>query len=225
MRDWFHAVVYWLNVLTWVRAAILLFSKRHVQGREHVPRGGPVILVSNHLNLADPPLLSVLTPRRIVWLTKQELFDSPVVGFLYHLIGCIPVRRHESDLRALRRCERTVEKGQVLGMFPEGTRGRGGLGPGEPGTALLALRTGAPILPVAVWGTEGVTLPAAFFRRTEVHIVYGEPFRLPPVERVRKDTVKQATEEIMRRIAALLPPQYRGVYAGTAAPAAAQGGS
>lgn len=225
MRDWFHTAFYRLNVRSWVRLAILLFSRRHIVGRENVPRRGPAILVSNHLNLADPPVLSVLTPRRIVWLTKQELFDAPVVGLLYHLAGCIPVRRHESDLRALRRCERALQKGQVLGMFPEGTRGQGGLRPGEPGTALLALRTGAPILPVAIWGTEGVTLPAAFFKRTEVHVVYGEPFRLPAVERVRKDVMKEATEEIMRRIAALLPPQYRGAYAGTAASAAAPGGS
>lgn len=225
MRDWFHTAFYWLNVLSWVRLAILLFSRRSVVGREQIPRRGPLILVSNHLNLADPPVLSVLTPRRIVWLAKRELFGTPVVGFLYHFIGCIPVRRHQTDLRALRRCERTLEKGQVLGMFPEGTRGQRGLGPGESGTALLALRTGAPILPVAIWGTEGVSLPAAFFRRTEVHIVYGEPFRLPPVERVRKDAVREATEEIMRRIAALLPPQYRGLYAGTSARAVAQGGS
>ena len=214
MRELFHAVYYWVNVVTWIRLIIWLVTKRNVTGKENIPRRGPLILASNHLNLADPPILTALMPRRIVWLSKQELFDIPVFGILYHLIGCIPVRRFQSDLRALRRCQETLGKGLVLGMFPEGTRSDGaGLGPGEPGTALLALRTGAPILPVAIWGTEGITLPADFLKRTAVNVAYGKPFHLPRREQLRKEDVQQASEEIMRRIAALLPPRYRGVYA------------
>lgn len=214
MREWFHTAYYWANVATWVRLIIWLLTEREVKGRENIPRRGPLILASNHMNLADPPVLTALMPRRVVWMAKEELFDIPVFGVLYHLFGCIPVRRFEADLRALRRTQETLRRGLVLGMFPEGTRSAGrGLLPGEPGTALIAMRTGAPVMPVAIWGTEGVRLPAAFFRRTKVSVVFGEPFVLPRRERIRKEDVMEGTELIMRRIAALLPPHYRGAYA------------
>ncbi len=161
-------------------------------------------------------MLTGITPRRIVWMTKQELFDIPLFGILYHLFGCIPVRRFEADLRALRRAQEALRRGLVLGMFPEGTRsGESGLGQGEPGTALIAMRTNTPILPVAIWGTEGIKLPRDFFRRTEVHVRYGEPFYLPKPERITKETVERGAEIIMRRIAELLPQRYRGIYADT----------
>ncbi len=213
MKDLFLAVFYWASVATWVRLIIWLITKREVQGLANIPRRGPLILASNHLNLADPPVLTALVPRRVIWMAKQELFDTPVIGLFYRLFGCIPVRRSEADLRALRRSERALRGGRVLGMFPEGTRtGKPGLRPAEPGTALLALRTGAPVLPVAVWGTEGVKLPAAFVKRTEVHVVFGQPFHLPRAERINKEQAEEGAEQIMRRIAALLPPEYRGIY-------------
>ncbi len=216
MRNLFHAVYYWVNVRTWVKLLILLAIKRDIKGFEHIPRKGALILAGNHLNVGDPSVLTGVTPRRIAWLTKQELFDIPVFGILYHLFGCIPVRRFEADLRALRRSQEALRRGLVLGMFPEGTRsGESGLGQGEPGTALIAMRTNAPILPVAIWGTEGIKLPRDFFRRTEVHIRYGELFYLPRPERLTKEAVEEGTEIIMRRIAELLPQRYRGIYADT----------
>ncbi len=216
MRNLFHTVYYWVNVMTWVKLIILLAIKRDIKGIEHIPRKSALILASNHLNVGDPSVLTGITPRRIVWMTKQELFDIPVVGILYHLFGCIPVRRFQADLRALRRSQEALRRGLVLGMFPEGTRsGESGLGQGEPGTALIAMRTNSPILPVAIWGTEGIKLPRDFFRRTEVHIRYGEPFYLPRPERLTKEAVEEGTEIIMRQIAELLPQRYRGVYADT----------
>lgn len=214
MRNLFHTIFYWVNIKTWVWLIITWAIDRKVEGLDRIPRKGPLILASNHLNLADPPILTAIIPRRIAWLAKKELFDFPVIGMLYHFYGCIPVRRFHADLRALRRSEQALREGLVLGMFPEGTRSGGkGLGPGEPGTALLALRTDAPILPVAIWGTESIKLPRDFFRRTSVHVVFGEPFRLPRAERVTKRTVDEGTETIMRKIAELLPERYRGAYA------------
>ena len=214
MRNLFHAAYYWVNVMTWVRLIIRLVIRSRIQGLERVPRKGALILASNHLNLADPPILTALTPRRIIWMGKQELFDIPVFGILYHLFGCIPVRRFHADLRALRRSQETLQRGLVLGMFPEGTRsGETGLGQGEPGTALLALRTNTPVMPVAIWGTEGIKLPRDFFRRTTVQIVYGEPFYLPRPERLTKEAVEAGAHTIMRHIAELLPERYRGIYA------------
>lgn len=214
MRNLFHAVYYWVNVMTWVRLLVWLATKLDIKGRDRIPRRGALILASNHLNVADPGVLTALTPRRIVWMSKQELFDIPVFGVLYHLFGCIPVRRSEGDLRALRLSQEALRRGLVLGMFPEGTRsGESGLGLGEPGTALIAMRTKTPIMPVAIWGTAGVTLPRAFFQRTTVNVVFGEPFDLPRPERLTKDAVEDGAATIMRRIAELLPERYRGMYA------------
>ncbi len=213
LRELFHTVYYWLNVKTWVQLVLHSAIKWNVRGLERLPRRGPIILASNHINLADPPIITGLTPRRIVWMTKQELFDIPVFGLMYHMYGCLPVRRAEADLRALRQAQETLRRGLILGMFPEGTRSDGrGLGPGEPGTALIALRTGAPIVPVAIWGTEGIKLPRDFFRRTPVEVVYGEPFILPRPQRITKEAVEEGTAVIMRHIAELLPERYRGIY-------------
>ena len=216
MRNLFHAVFYWVNVRSWAWALIWLVTRRDIKGRERIPRKGALILASNHLNLADPPILSVMMPRRVVWMSKQELFDIPVFGLLYHLFGCIPVQRFQADLRALRRSQEALQRGLVLGMFPEGTRsGESGLGRGEPGTALLAMRTDTPVMPVAIWGTEGVRLPRAFLPPwTSVHVVFGEPFCLPKPQRLTKEAVEEGADLIMRRIAELLPERYRGVYAG-----------
>jgi 1-acyl-sn-glycerol-3-phosphate acyltransferase len=214
MKNLFHAVFYWINTRSWAWLLVWLATRGTIEGRERLPRKGAIILASNHLNVADPPMLTALTPRRIVWMGKQELFDIPVIGFLYHLFGCIPVRRSEADLRALRRSQEALRRGLALGMFPEGTRsGESGLGRGEPGTALIAMRTNTPVMPVAIWGTEGIKLPRDFFRRTTVHIVYGEPFHLPRPERITKESVEAGAELIMSRIAELLPERYRGTYA------------
>jgi 1-acyl-sn-glycerol-3-phosphate acyltransferase len=107
-------------------------------------------------------------------------------------------------------------------MFPEGTRSGGKLGVGEPGTALIALRTGAPILPVAIWGTEHVKLPRYLLRRTRVHLRFGKPYHLPRTTRITKEDVVRGTEEIMRHIADLLPQEYRGSYIAKPSTEAAQ---
>jgi 1-acyl-sn-glycerol-3-phosphate acyltransferase len=211
--DRLQTLFYWLNVRTWVSAIVLIAAKRDVRGMDNVPRHGPLILVSNHFNTADPPVLTWAMPRRVVWMAKKELFDNLMIGTLFRLFGLIPVRRFEADLSALRKSLRALKRGQVLGMFPEGTRSAGkGLTAGEPGTAVLALRSGAPILPVAIWGTEHVKLPRDLLRRTPISVRFGQPFRLPETRRVTKAQVASGTDEIMRRIAELLPPQYRGVY-------------
>jgi len=197
---------------------LLVWTRREVVGLKNVPRRGPVILASNHVNLLDPPLLAVVLPRRIVYMGKIELWKTPIIGPLYGLVGFIPVRRFEGDLAALRKAEKALQQKQVLGMFPEGTRSRKpGLGKGQPGTAIIALRTGAPIVPVAVSGTEGVAVPRSFFRITRVRVLFGKPFELPKGHRLNTELVEQCTERIMKEIALLLPEEYRGVYAELAA--------
>ncbi len=244
MKERLQAAFYWLNVWTWIRAALWVVTSQDVVGKENIPHKGALIFTCNHFSVGDPPLLIGIFPRRIVWMAKQELFDLPLLGKLYNMGGFIPVRRFEGDLRAIRRSQDALRRGHVLGMFPEGTRSGGRLGraePGtaligmfpegtrsggrlgraEPGTALIALRTGALVLPVAIWGTEHVRLPRDLFRRTKAHARFGEPYRLPNPSRITREAVAAGTDEIMRRIAELLPPEYRGEYADTGAPSAA----
>ncbi|HXG36760.1 MAG TPA: lysophospholipid acyltransferase family protein [Dehalococcoidia bacterium] len=221
LADRLVSLWYWTNVNTWARLLVRINLRLEIQGLENIPRRGPLILASNHVNVADPPVIVVSTPRRIAMMAKQELFDIPIIGLLYRFYGCIPVRRAEADLAALRKCKVALDKGLVLGMFPEGTRTRKpGLIRGEPGTAIVALRSGAPILPVAITGTETIKLPRSFFHwltrdRPKVKLIFGKPFQLEQYERVRKPEIEEATETIMRQIAALLPEEYRGVYAET----------
>ena len=228
------AAFYWLMTRL-MRLVVWTFGRYKVIGKEHVPTSGPLIVVANHLNLADPPLLGASLPRRIRFMAKQELFDSPF-GIFMRWFGAFPVRRFEADLAALRQAQRILKEGGALGMFPEGHRSRGnGMGPPHPGTALIALRTGATLLPVGITGTEAIRSPLVLLQKPPIRVVIGEPFRLemgalsrpqppiagasppvPPVPAARRVTAEQVeagTEEIMRRIAALLPPRYQGMYA------------
>jgi 1-acyl-sn-glycerol-3-phosphate acyltransferase len=202
--------------LDWVLTHIYI-RKFEVVGREHVPLEGPLILASNHLNNADPPMIALAVPRQPMYMAKQEMINWPILGPAFRIFGAFPVRRGEADLSALRAATEIVNGGAMLVMFPEGTRSRtGGLTKGHPGTALVALRTGAPILPVAITGSEGLAWPWIFLRPYSVKhikVTIGEPFRLPPVERINSEAAAAATEIIMGRIAALLPERYRGVYA------------
>jgi 1-acyl-sn-glycerol-3-phosphate acyltransferase len=206
---------YWPS---WLLARLILavYGRVEVIGAENVPRRGGVIIVSNHLNNADPGVVGVFMRRRVVFMAKDEMFQWLVWGFYVRLIGAFPVRRFEADLRALRRAVQAVRRGQALVMFPEGTRSKtGSMSRGHPGTAMVALRSGAPILPVAVTGTEVVRLPDAFFHpfhRTKIRLVVGQPFFLPAIDRPRTEDFDRCTDIIMGRIAAMLPPQYRGYY-------------
>jgi 1-acyl-sn-glycerol-3-phosphate acyltransferase len=212
MRRFLIRLFYYVN-LVWVKAVLMIVTSRDIQGRQNVPRQGPLIVASNHLSNGDPPILTGVVPRQIAWMAKAEWFKTPVIGRLFRMAGMIPVRRFEADLQALRRSQDVLKQGGALAMFPEGTRGGDqGLRAGEPGTALIALRTGAPIVPIAIWGTEHVKLPRDLFRRTRAHVRFGKPFTLQARGRITREDVERGTETIMKAIAALLPERYRGVY-------------
>jgi 1-acyl-sn-glycerol-3-phosphate acyltransferase len=150
-----------------------------VEGRQYEPPDGPVVVVANHLSDLDPLVVGTALRRRVYFMAKHELFRVPVLRWWIAACGAFPVRRGEPDRQALRTALEILKRGGVLVMFPEGTRGRDRtLRPPEPGAALLALRTGAAILPVAVLGTD-VVLPreAHRLRRSPIRVRIGPPIR------------------------------------------------
>lgn len=208
-----------------------LVCRVRFEGLERIPRTGAVILAANHISNADPVLLGAwITPalrsRRIHWLGKRELFDWPVLGWLARRGGVHPVDRSTADVEAFRLASRILEAGWILLVFPEGTRSpTGSLQEAKDGVATLALRTGATVVPIGVNGTDAVwpkgrAFPRPFPRRTAT-VRVGEPFRvadLVPPDADRRVAKSLATRAIMGRIAELLEPRHRGVYADAVRP-------
>jgi 1-acyl-sn-glycerol-3-phosphate acyltransferase len=183
---------------------------------DKVPAQGPLILVPNHVNFLDTPVTYThLLPRPLTGLVKKETWEHPILGPLFQLWGGIPIRRGEADLQALRLGLEALEAGMILAIAPEGTRsGDGRLGRGHPGVAILALRSGAPLLPVALAGLEDFWPNFKRLRRTDFHITVGDPFYLDDRgRRVDAAVRQQMVDEIMYQLAALLPAANRGVYA------------
>ena len=180
-----------------------------------VPDHGPLILVINHINFIDVPLLFThLQPRPVTGFAKAESWDSLGARTLATLWGAIPLHRGEADTSALRRALEVLEMGRILAVAPEGTRsGHGRLQRGRPGVVLLALRSGAPILPVVYYGTEQYRRNLARLRRTDFHIIVGVPFHLDAgAGKATRQVRQQMTTEMMYQMAALLPPANRGHY-------------
>jgi len=182
-----------------------------------VPARGPLILATNHINSLEVPLLlSQLYPRRMIGLAKVETWNNKFMGWLFNLYEAIPIRRGEADMEALRRCLASLAAGNILAVAPEGTRSYTGiLQPGQPGIVLLALKSGAPILPVVHWGGERYGHNLKRLRRTDFHIRVGKPFTLDPHgEKVTSEIRQAMADEIMYQMAALMPEWYRGQYTG-----------
>jgi 1-acyl-sn-glycerol-3-phosphate acyltransferase len=209
------------------RVGARLFANVRVEGIEHIPRTGAVILAVNHISNLDGVITGgfitdALRRRRIHWLGKREMFEWPVVGRLAANGGVHPVDRGTADVEAFRLATRILDAGHVLLVFPEGTRSpTGELQDAKDGAAMLALRTGAQIVPIglnntdAVW-KKGAKLPIPLPRRT-VTMRVGEPFRLSevlPAGADRRTAKTLATRTIMGRIAGLLDPRHRGAYGG-----------
>jgi 1-acyl-sn-glycerol-3-phosphate acyltransferase len=180
-----------------------------------VPPTGPIILVGNHISSLEVPLLFVhLQPRKIFGLAKIETWNSKFMGWLFNLWNAIPVRRGEADLDAIRACLAVLRVGNILAIAPEGTRSyHGSLLRGQPGIAMLALRSGAPILPVAHWGGETFSANLKRLKRTDFHFRVGRQFTLDTNGQKGNGEIRQAiADEIMTQIAILMPEEYRGEY-------------
>ena len=195
--------------------ALRLFGDWKVEGREYVPPKGPLIVVSNHQSNIDPPMLSASIPRPVNFMAKRGLFHNPVASYLLKAYGAFPLNQNGGDLAAIQRSIQLLSRGAALTIFPEGTRSPGAMRKAIPGIALVALRSGAPILPVGITGTESIgPIWHVAFPRGNFRVRIGEPFSIHPIEgRLSRDQLDAITTMIMERVATLLPESYRGVYA------------
>jgi 1-acyl-sn-glycerol-3-phosphate acyltransferase len=201
-----------------IRMAMLLLTRTTVRGREHLPSAGAGIVVSNHISMTDPAILVGALPRPIALMSKAENYRG-MLKLLMPMVGAFTVRRGTADRRAIQTAERMLAQGRLVCLFPEGTRSSGALGPAQGGAALLALKSAAPVIPVAITGTSRI-----FMRRfpwvglPRVTVAVGMPFvASSPGGAAHRDDRERVTGEIMASIAALLPPELRGGhYAGAA---------
>jgi 1-acyl-sn-glycerol-3-phosphate acyltransferase len=206
------------NFVSWaIRVGTSIICRIERAELVQVPMQGPLILAVNHINSLEVPLLFAhLQPRRMIGLAKIETWDNKFMAWLFDLWDTIPIRRGEADLDAVRRCLAALSAGDILGVAPEGTRSYNGcLLRGQPGIVLVALHSGALILPLAHWGGEAFPQNIKRLKRTDFHIRVGRPFTLDAKGERAIGKVRQAmADEIMYQIAVLMPEEYRGEYVG-----------
>ncbi len=196
------------------RITLRTFADYAVEGAEHVPSMGSLIVVANHQSNMDPPMIGASLPRRVRFLAKDGLFRNAVARWFFTTYGAFPLDRTRVDAQAFRWALDQLDRGGVVTMFPEGTRSPGAMRKAHHGVVRLALRSHAPLLPVGITGTERirhwsrVVNPTGRFR-----VRIGPAFTLPTIDgRPSSEALDSMTDMVMRRVANLLPEGYRGVY-------------
>jgi 1-acyl-sn-glycerol-3-phosphate acyltransferase len=196
------------------RLLVLICTRPQVSGLEHYPRQGPALVVINHLGDADGALGLAYFPVETDTMAKAELYDFPLLGAIMDAYGVIWVHRGRPDRRALRAALDGLKQGRIIALAPEARESlTGSLEPGTGGAAYLALRSGAPLVPVTFTGTENTHIYGSLkrLRRACVTMTVGPPFTLDGLAGQR-DAVEAGTQQIMLTLAHQLPPEYRGAY-------------
>jgi 1-acyl-sn-glycerol-3-phosphate acyltransferase len=186
---------------------------------QHVPRQGPLIIYTNHVNILEIPIIYThLQPRPVRGMLLAERWNIPGLSWALDVTRTIPLHRGEADLPAMHKGLDALKKGEMLIIAPEGTRSHDGkLQSAHPGVVLLALHSGAPLLPVGFYGAENYQANLRQLKRTGFHLRVGSPFHLETHGEKVTHSVRQAmVEEMMYQLALVLPPEYRGHYAGGA---------
>jgi 1-acyl-sn-glycerol-3-phosphate acyltransferase len=185
-----------------------------VEGEENIPERGPGIIYMNHTSLIDSVTVVNSVRRDVVPVARFDFGNVPIWGIFPKLWGAIPIKRGAVDRGALEQAVRVLESGELLLYLPEGTR-RPAMGRAKDGMAYLAVRTGVPVIPAAVHGVEGFpSLSPKRWAQPGAQIRFGQPFRFRlPDGKVTREWLHKMTDEAMYRLAALLPPARRGVYA------------
>lgn len=179
---------------------LTLLYQLEVRGRENWPRRGPAVIASNHASNADPCLVGVSFPGQIRWMAKSDLWRVPGLGWLITRLGAFPVRRGESDRKAIRRARELLGEGWIIGMFPEGSRQRvGRLGEAQAGVGLLAMEPGVPVIPVRIRGSERI-MSGMRLRRPRITVTVGKPVDLDIAGMSRGRAAHEASRRIMAAI-------------------------
>lgn len=200
-----------------IRFLLFIFATWTVKGKENLPGQGPLVIVSNHLHIADSPIVAASIPRKSYFMAKEDLWHNSWSRYWVENFGAFPVKRDSFDREAIRQAEDKLKQGFAVIMFPEGGRSpTAKMRQGLPGAALIASHMNVPILPVAIMGSEKLKdLWWCFIHHPRITITIGKPFNLPPAEgKTSRERRQQMIDYIMRKIAALLPTEYQGVYAG-----------
>ena len=182
---------------------------------DKVPKQGPLIIYTNHVNILEIPILyTCLQPRRVHGMLLAERWKIPVLSWVLDVTETIPLQRGVADIDAIRTGLQSLEKGEIIIIAPEGTRSHDGvLQPAHPGVVLLALHSGAPLLPVVSFGAEKYTENLSRLKRTDFHLRVGKMFHLNEHgEKVTRQVRERMMQEMMYQMASLLPPEYRGRY-------------
>lgn len=178
----------------------MVFFRMQYYGVENIPKEGPLVIASNHLSLLDPPVIGTCADRKVHFMAKKELF-VPVLGYIYRLLGAFPVKRGGADKAAIKQGIDILQKGEVLAIFPEGTRSKTGkLGKAEPGALMMASKARAAIVPCCVAGTD---LKRAGRIWPKVTVRFGKPMYFPADIPLTKEILLELSEEMMKRIEAL----------------------
>ncbi|MBN1668491.1 MAG: 1-acyl-sn-glycerol-3-phosphate acyltransferase [Anaerolineales bacterium] len=197
------------------RIILKVLARVEVQGGEHIPAEGPCLVTFNHLGMVDAALLFCYVPRQdFTGLVADKHQQNAFLRWLVNFLNGIWIDRERADFKALKAAQRYLAGGGMLAVSPEGTRSpTGALIPAKEGVAFLADRLGVPVLPIAITGTPAGLGRMFRLQRPAFGLRFGEPFELSPIDRrEREASMRRNTDEIMCRIAALLPPEYRGVY-------------
>lgn len=210
MKFGFHGV----NAL--VRAAFRLVCRVDKSELARIPATGPLILIGNHINFLETPVfLAWMDNPAITGIAKRETWKNPLFYFLFNVWEIIPIDRGTVDREAFRLSFEALAKGKILALSPEGTRSKDGrLLKGKPGISYLAAHSAATVVPVAFWGHENFWQNLKHLRRTDLHITVGQPFRLTAeAGGIARDVREAVADEMMFKIAELLPEKNRGMYA------------
>lgn len=201
-------------IMHFIRLIVRLLTRVRISGQENTPTNGPILIVSNHLGDADLVLGLAFSAHPVDVVSKADFYDFPLLGWLMEMYGVIWVHRGRPDRRALHAVLDGLAEGRMIAIAPEGRESvTGALEEGTPGAAYLALKSGAPILPVTFTGTENRNVYPTLkrLRRAEISLTVGKPFYLDQSGNWRQ-AVDRGTQQIMLTLAKQLPPNYRGVY-------------
>ena len=202
-------------VIQVIRTGLGVLCRIDTRDIDRIPPKGPMIVYSNHTGSIEVPMTFVLLqPRSMTGMAKIETWNNSFMAWLFNLWGIIPIRRGEADMEAMRKTLDSLKEGKILGMSPEGTRNKTGkLLRGHPGIVMLAILSGAPLIPLAHWGGENFKSNVKRMKRTDFHAVVGNPIVINTNgEKIDKKTRQNITDELMYELAALLPEEYRGEY-------------